>query len=271
MVILGVTGTNGKTTTTYLLKAMLEGVLHAQVGLIGTNRNLIGDRELPAVRTTPESVDLQRLLSQMAEAGCTHVVMEVSSHALALHRVDGIEFERGIFTNLTQDHLDFHKTMTAYRDAKGMLFPRCKKAVYNLDDEAGRYFAAQKYCPAVTYSENKNEADVVAKNIRLLADRVEFEAVTMEAIGRITLPIPGGFTIYNALGVVACGLSMGLALPDISRVLKQAGGVKGRIEVVPVDTPFTVLIDYAHTPNALENILMTVQTIGDGRHCGGTS
>ncbi len=274
LTILSVTGTNGKTTTTYLLKAMLEGVLGTRVGLIGTNQNVIGDQVLPAVRTTPESLDLQRLLSQMVEAGCTHVVMEVSSHALVLNRVDGILFERAIFTNLTQDHLDFHKTMEAYRAAKGMLFSRCKKAIYNLDDEAGRYYLAQKTCPAMTYSENKDEADVVAKNIRLFSDRVEFEVVTMEDIGRIGLPIPGGFTIYNALGVIACGLSMGFSLGDIGKALKHAGGVKGRIEVVPIDADFTVLIDYAHTPNALENILMTVRKFTKGRvlllfGCGG--
>ncbi len=274
LTILGVTGTNGKTTTTYLLKAMLERVLGTQVGLIGTNQNLIGDQVLPAIRTTPESLDLQRLLAQMVEAGCTHVVMEVSSHALVLHRVDGILFERAIFTNLTQDHLDFHKTIEAYRAAKGILFSRCKQAVYNLDDEAGRYYLSQNICPAITYSENKDEADVVAKNIRLFPDRVAFEAVTMDDIQRIELPIPGGFTIYNALGVIACGLSMGLALSDIGKALKHAGGVKGRIEVVPTGTDFTVLIDYAHTPNALENILMTVRAFTKGRvlllfGCGG--
>jgi UDP-N-acetylmuramoyl-L-alanyl-D-glutamate--2,6-diaminopimelate ligase len=274
LTILGVTGTNGKTTTTYLLKAMLEEVLGARVGLIGTNQNLIGNQVLPAARTTPESLDLQHLLAQMAEAGCTYVVMEVSSHALVLHRVDGILFERAIFTNLTQDHLDFHKTMEGYRAAKGRLFAQCKKAVYNLDDEAGRFYLDQDICPAITYSENKNEADVMAKNIRLFPDRVEFEAVTLEDIGRIELPIPGGFTIYNALGVIACGLSLGLSLSQIGHGLKHAGGVKGRIEVVPLKADFIVLIDYAHTPDALENILMTVRKFTKGRvlllfGCGG--
>ena len=274
LTILGVTGTNGKTTTTYLLKAMLEGVLGARVGLIGTNQNLIGDRALPAVRTTPESLDLQRLLAQMEKAGCTHVVMEVSSHALMLGRVDGILFERAVFTNLTRDHLDFHQTMEAYRAAKGRLFAQCKKAVYNLDDAAGQFYFRQKLCPAITYSENKNEADVVAKNIRLFSDRVVFEAVALGEIGRIELPIPGGFTIYNALGAIACGLSLGLPLSGISRAFKHAAGVRGRIEVVPLEADFTVLIDYAHTPNALENILMTVRRFTKGRvlllfGCGG--
>ena len=181
MTCVGVTGTNGKTTTTYLLKAALEGALKAKVGLIGTNQNMIGEEILPAHRTTPESYELQALLRQMADAGCTHVVMEVSSHALVLHRVRGIRFAAGIFTNLTQDHLDFHGTMEAYRAAKGRLFEQSDLAVLNLDDEAGRYYARTAPCPVFTYSERKDEADLVAKNIRLFPSHVEFEAVAKGA------------------------------------------------------------------------------------------
>ena len=235
LTLVAVTGTNGKTTTTYLLKAMLEGCLHTKVGLIGTNQNLIGEESLPAHRTTPESYEVQELLREMADAGCTHVVMEASSHALVLHRLDGIPFRAGIFTNLTQDHLDFHGTMEAYRDAKGLLFRQCAAAVLNLDDEAGR---------------------------------------TRDAISRVRLPIPGGFTIYNALGVLACGLVLGLPLDGCAAALGAARGVKGRIEVVPTPTDYTVLIDYAHTPDALENILTTVRDFTPGRviclfGCGG--
>lgn len=256
---LAVTGTNGKTTTTYLLKAMLEGVLGAKVGLIGTNQNMIGGAVLPAHRTTPESWEVQKLLREMADAGCTHVVMEASSHAMVLHRVDGIRFAAGIFTNLTRDHLDFHGTMEAYRDAKGRLFRQTDTAVLNLDDEAGRYFASTVACPKLTYSESKDDADLTAKNLRLFPDRVEFEAVAVGSIQRIRLPIPGGFTIYNALGVIACGLALGLPLAGVAAALERADGVKGRIEVVPVPAEFTVIIDYAHTPDALENILTTVR------------
>lgn len=259
MTLLGVTGTNGKTTTTYLLKAMLEQVADAKVGLIGTNQNMIAQEVLPAARTTPEAYELQALLRQMADAGCTHVVMEVSSHALMMHRVDGLSFRAGIFTNLTQDHLDFHGTMEAYRDAKGLLFSQCETAILNIDDEAGRYYLAHVPCACMTYSENKSEAHLLAENIRLLSDRVEFEALTLGKICRVRLPIPGGFTIYNALGVIACGLALGYPLAEIAASLAQANGVKGRIEVVKTPAAFTVLIDYAHTPDALENILVTAR------------
>ena len=264
LTLLAVTGTNGKTTTTYLLKAMLEGCLHTKVGLIGTNQNLIGEESLPAHRTTPESYEVQELLREMADAGCTHVVMEASSHALVLHRLDGIPFRAGIFTNLTQDHLDFHGTMEAYRDAKGLLFRQCAAAVLNLDDEAGRYYAETVPVPTFTYSECRDEADLTAKNLRLFPQRVEFEAVTRDAISRVRLPIPGGFTIYNALGVLACGLVLGLPLDGCAAALGAARGVKGRIEVVPTPTDYTVLIDYAHTPDALENILTTVRDFTPG-------
>ena len=274
LTVIGVTGTNGKTTTTYLLKAMLEGVLGAKVGLMGTNQNMIGAEVLPAHRTTPESWEVQKLLRDMADSGCTHVVMEVSSHALALHRVDGISFKVGIFTNLTRDHLDFHGTMEEYRRVKGLLFRQTGTAVLNLDDEAGRYYASIVTCPALTYSENKDQADVTAKNIRLFPDRVEFEALTTGAIARVRLPIPGGFTIYNALGVIACGLALKLPLPQVCASLAEAKGVKGRIEVVPTPTDYAVIIDYAHTPDALENILTTVRDFTPGRviclfGCGG--
>ena len=274
LTLLAVTGTNGKTTTTYLLKAMLEGVLGTRVGLIGTNQNMAGGEVLPAHRTTPESWEVQQLLRHMADAGCTHVVMEASSHALALHRLDGLRFRAGIFTNLTQDHLDFHGTMEAYRDAKGLLFRQSDAAVLNLDDEAGRYYARTVSVPRFTYSERRSEADLTAENLRLFPDRVEFEAVAWGEIARVRLPIPGGFTIYNALGVLCCGLALGLPLADCAAALRAAPGVKGRVEVVPVPADYTVLIDYAHTPDALENVLTAVRDFTAGRviclfGCGG--
>ena len=274
MTLLTVTGTNGKTTTTSLIKELLEGALGARVGLIGTNRNLIGQRELPAHRTTPESWELQRLLRQMADEGCTHVVLEASSHALVQHRTAGLTFAVGIFTNLTQDHLDYHGTMEAYRAAKGLLFDQCRRAVLNLDDEAGRWYRERVTCPVFTYSENRACADLTARNIRLFPGHVEFEAVTLGKITRVHLPIPGGFSIYNALAALSAGLCLGLELEDMAPVLRCVHGVKGRVEVVPVPRAYTVLIDYAHTPNALENILMTARDFTAGRliclfGCGG--
>ena len=274
MTMIGITGTSGKTTSSYLIKHLLESKLDAKVGLIGTNGNMIGDEFLHTEHTTPESCELHKLFRSMADAGCTHVVMEVSSHSLTLERVAGIEYDVGLYTNLSQDHLDFHGTMEAYRAAKGRLFEQSDLAVLNLDDEAGRYYARTAPCPVFTYSERKDEADLVAKNIRLFPSHVEFEAVAKGAIGRVFLPIPGGFTIYNALGVVACALNLGAELPDVIAALRTARGVKGRIEVVPVPAAYTVIIDYAHTPDALENILTTVRDLTDHRviclfGCGG--
>ena len=274
MTLVAVTGTNGKTTTTSLLKELLERALGAKVGLIGTNRNMIGPEELPAHRTTPGSFELQSLLRRMADGGCTHVVMEVSSHALVQHRTAGLTFDAGVFTNLTQDHLDYHHTMEEYRRAKGLLFQQCRRAVLNLDDEAGRWYLDNIPCPAFTYSENKNGADLSARNIRLFPSHVEFEALTLGEISRVHLPIPGGFSIYNALSALSAGLCLGLALEDMARVMPSVHGVKGRVEVVPVPRAYTVLIDYAHSPNALENILSTARDFTAGRlicvfGCGG--
>ena len=274
MTLVAVTGTNGKTTTTSLLKEVLERVAGAKVGLIGTNRNMIGPRELPAHRTTPESWELQSLLRQMADEGCAYVVMEASSHALAQRRTAGLTFAAGVFTNLTQDHLDYHHTMEDYRAAKGLLFDQCQRAVLNLDDEAGRWYQKQVACPVFTYSENKNEADLTAKNIRLFPSHVEFEALTLGKISRVHLPIPGGFSIYNALAVLSVGLCLGLGLEEMANAMPAVHGVKGRVEVVPVPRAYTVLIDYAHTPNALENILTTARDFTAGRliclfGCGG--
>ena len=274
MTLIAVTGTNGKTTTTSLLKELLEGVLHTRVGLIGTNRNLIGSAELPAHRTTPDSYELQELLRRMADAGCTHVVMEASSHALVQRRTAGLTFAAGVFTNLTQDHLDYHGTMEAYRRAKGLLFDQSGTAVLNLDDEAGRWYAQRVTCPVLTYSENSARADLCARDLRLFPGHVEFEALTLGHLARVHLPIPGGFTVYNALAALAAGLALGLPREDMARVMPSVHGVKGRVEVVPVPRAFTVLIDYAHTPNALENILLTAREFTAGRliclfGCGG--
>lgn len=272
--MIGITGTNGKTTTTYLLKGILEKVTGEKVGLIGTNQNLIGDEVIPSHRTTPESFELQGLLRKMVERGCKWAVMEVSSHALVLERVFGITFDAGIFSNLTEDHLDFHHTMEEYRDAKALLFKASRVGVVNLDDEAGRFYVQKGDCPMFTYSEKKVEADLTAKNLRLFPEKVEFEALTEGEICRVSVPIPGGFTVYNALAALGCCRALGLDLEGCSRALAGVKGVKGRVEVVEQPGDFTVIIDYAHTPDALEHILTTLREFTRGKlycvfGCGG--
>jgi len=274
MTLVAVTGTNGKTTTTSLLKELLEGALGVKAGLIGTNRNLIGDLELPASRTTPDSYTLQALLRRMADAGCTHVVMEASSHALVQRRTAGLTFDAAVFTNLTQDHLDYHRTMEEYRAAKGLLFGQSRTAVLNLDDEAGRWYRERVKCPAFTYSERDAGADLTARNLRLFPDRVEFEALMTGKLSHVVLPIPGGFSVYNALAALAAGVSLGVPLERLAQVMPRVHGVKGRVEVVPVPADYTVVIDYAHSPNALENILTTARDFTRNRlicvfGCGG--
>ena len=272
MVMVGVTGTNGKTTTTYLLKDILEKCLNAKVGLIGTNQNMIGDEILHTERTTPESFELQALFRSMADAGCTHVVMEVSSHALCLQRVAGIDFAVGLFTNLSQDHLDFHHTMEAYCDAKALLFRQSEKGVYNADDPWASRVTKDASCPMLSFGEQAG--DLRAENVRLAVDGVSFDASCDGETVPVHVGIPGGFTVYNALGVLAAAKALGVSLADSAKVLAASAGVKGRVEVVPVPWDYTILIDYAVTPDAIENVLTTVRGFAEGRvvilfGCGG--
>ena len=274
MTVIGITGTNGKTTTTYLLKHLLEAKLDAKVGLVGTNGNMIGDKFIHTERTTPESYELQRLFREMADAGCTHVVMEVSSHSLVLNRVAGIHFAVGAFTNLTQDHLDFHHTMEEYAKAKAKLFTMCDVGCINVDDKWHNVMLEHASCRMFTYSAEHNAATLVAKDIRLSASGVKFCAVTEKALAHVKLAIPGKFSVYNALGVIAIGLAIGISLDDCADAMGSAKGVKGRMEVVPTDGDYTIVIDYAHTPDALENALKALHMGENGRlvalfGCGG--
>ncbi|MGM9648662.1 MAG: UDP-N-acetylmuramoyl-L-alanyl-D-glutamate--2,6-diaminopimelate ligase [Butyricicoccaceae bacterium] len=266
MTMIGITGTNGKTTTTYLIKAILEAQGH-KVGLIGTNQNMIGEEILPTERTTPESFELHKLFRTMKDAGCTHVIMEVSSHSLALDRVYGIPFAVGAFTNLTQDHLDFHITMDNYRDAKAILFRHSAVGVMNMDDEAGRVIESEKACPYVTYAVNQ-DADLRAQNVQLHAAGIEFDCICEGKTIPVHLGIPGQFTVYNALTALSCAKALGIPLEDAVNTLKTAHGVKGRVEVVPTGTDYTVLIDYAHSPDGMENVLSAVQGFTKGRVIG---
>ncbi len=274
MCIIGVTGTNGKTSVTLLLKALLEKTVGAKVGLIGTMGNLIGYEEVPSERTTPESLELQQLFARMYAAGCTHVVMEVSSHAIALDRIGGIHYNAAAFTNLTEDHLDFHKTMEAYRDTKALLFSRCDRAVINMDDPYGKDMLNACACPALTVSAHGN-GDLTAKDIQLHADGIEYTAVCDGEETKVYVPIPGRFTVYNSLTVLGLAKVLGISLEAGAKALKDVAGVKGRIEVVPTPgMPYTVLIDYAHTPDGLLNVLTSVRDFCKGRliavfGCGG--
>lgn len=273
MIMVGITGTNGKTSTTYLLKAILESV-GAKVALIGTNQNMIGQEIIPTERTTPESFEVQKLFAQMRDAGCTHVVMETSSHALYLDRVYGVHYDVGVFTNLTQDHLDFHETMEAYCDAKSILFDNCDTGVCNADDPWTERLLSKAECRKYFYGV-KNDADLRAEEIELAADHIAFTAVTKEERVSVRVNIPGGFMVYNTLDVLGAALALGISLERSAEALAKVPAVKGRVEVVP--TPgkeYTVLIDYAHSPDGLENVLSSVKGFAKGRTialfgCGG--
>ena len=274
MTMIGVTGTNGKTSTTLLVKHILEKALGAKVGLIGTMENRIGHEVLDTDRTTPESIQLQELFAKMRDAGCQYVVMEVSSHAIALHRVEGIHFAVGAFTNLTEDHLDFHKTMDAYGKTKAQLFAHCDKAVTNADSEWGQPMVAK--CPGNVVSVALDGCgDLMAKNVVYHGNGVQFTVVCGEESENVEVPIPGRFTVYNVLTAMGVARQLGVSLPDAAQALRDMQGVKGRVEVVP--TPgkeYTVLIDYAHTPDGLENVLSSVRSFCKGRlivvfGCGG--
>ena len=274
MTTVGVTGTNGKTTTTYLLKAILERNPDRKVGLIGTNQNMIGDLVLPTERTTPESFELQALFARMRDDACTHVVMEVSSHALALDRVYGVRYDVGVFTNLTQDHLDFHNTMEEYCDAKAILFRNCEMGVVNFDDPWTKRLMRRASCAQLTYG-LKEGADLRAVDVVLASDHIAFTAAMGELRVPVRVGIPGNFTVYNALCALCTALALGIPLRESAAVLSSVPPVKGRVEVVP--TPgkdYTILIDYAHSPDGLENVLKSVKGFAKGRTvalfgCGG--
>jgi UDP-N-acetylmuramoyl-L-alanyl-D-glutamate--2,6-diaminopimelate ligase len=274
MTVIGITGTSGKTTTSYLMKHLLEAKLGAKVGLIGTNGNYIGDQVFHTEYTTPESNDLHKLFRRMADAGCTHVVMEVSSHSLALERVAGVHYNVAVYTNLSQDHLDFHKTMENYAAAKRLLFSRCDTGCFNLDDDWTDFMLRGADCRVFTYGEANGRADLAAKDVSLSASGVRFTAVHGEEEVQTFLGIPGSFSVYNALAVMSVGLSLGISLSDCADAMRDAQGVKGRMELVPTDGDYTVLIDYCHKPDALEKSLQSLRPVTKGRlivlfGCGG--
>lgn len=271
--LIGLTGTNGKTTTTFLIKQILENV-GKKVGLIGTVQNMVGDEVYPAHYTTPDPHELQSLFRKMVDAGCEYCIMEVSSQALAQGRVEGIHFHIGAFTNLTQDHLDYHKTWENYFESKKLLFKACDCAVTNLDDEYGLKIVDGCGCRVVTYGVDNMKADFVARNVGFSANGVRYDLVG-EKMGRVSCPIPGRFSVYNSLCATSVALTLGVDFTDVLEAISKSKGVKGRIEVVPTPNQnYTVIIDYAHSPDGLENIISSLKEIANGRvvtvfGCGG--
>lgn len=273
--LIGVTGTNGKTTTTHLIRSILMAQGH-KVGLIGTVHNYVGDEKYPVTRTTPESLDLQSLFRQMVEAGCKHCVMEVSSHALELHRVDSCEFDVGVFTNLSQDHLDFHQNFSNYLEAKAKLFeslgrtylgtpkPGGKSAIVNLDDPAGRQMAERTWARVTTYGLSE-ESDIRAIDISLHSGGASFRLLSPKGERDVRLQISGRFNVYNTLAAIGAGLAEGVPLDAAVQALEGVTGVAGRLEGIDLGQDFRVFVDYAHTPDGLENVLLAVRELARGR------
>jgi len=273
MTFVGVTGTNGKTTTTNLIKSVLTAEGH-KVGLIGTIRNEIGDEIVHATRTTPDAYELYHLFKRMVEAGCDTVVMEVSSHALHQHRLGAVPFKVGIFTNLTQDHLDYHKTMEEYFEAKKMLFAMTETAVINVDDPYGSKLPGNVPCKLLTVSAKDAAADVYAADPVCSASNVEYTLCCGEEKHSVRFGMPGFFSIYNSMSAAVACILLGVSPADTARHLSEIGGVKGRSEVIPTGRDFTVVCDYAHSPDGLDNVLPALKENAKGRlvtlfGCGG--
>jgi UDP-N-acetylmuramoyl-L-alanyl-D-glutamate--2,6-diaminopimelate ligase len=257
--VVGVTGTNGKTTTAFLVREILEAASYP-CGLLGTVKQVVGGVEKEVVRTTPEAIELQATFRQMLEGGDEVCAMEVSSHAMSLHRADAIHFEVAIFTNLTQDHLDFHADMEDYFLAKRKLFEAGPKtAIVNVDDPYGRRLAEEFEC--VTFSAEGAEADYSAKNIEFDAGGASFTIAEM----RLRTGLPGHFNVANALGAFAAAEAMGIGAEIAAAGLAKASRVPGRFEPVDEGQGFAVLVDYAHTPDSLENVLRAARRLTKGR------
>ena len=273
MRMIGITGTSGKTSVSLLLKHVLEETLGAKVGLIGTNGILIGREEQHTEHTTPESYELQKLFRKMADTGCTHAVMEVSSHALALDRVAGFCFDTAVYTNLSQDHLDFHGTMENYAAAKKTIFSQSRYACVNLDDSYAAFMLENIPCPCLNFGFCE-DAGMRAENARYYPDRVCFDAVFQKKRVPAELRIPGSFSVSNALAVLAAAVTEGADLEKAVEALRTAESVKGRLEGLPTDGNYSILIDYSHKPDALEKVLKSLRPVTKGRlicvfGCGG--
>ena len=280
--VIGVTGTNGKTTTTYMIRAILMAAGY-KVGLIGTIQMMIGDEIFPVKNTTPNVIDLQHTLNEMRDKNVDYVVMEVSSHALSENRIAGIEFDTAIFTNLTQDHLDYHKTMENYRDAKAKLFEIVsragtktnKNAVINIDDAAGEIMLEHTTCNKITYGIEK-KSDLQAVDVDVKAEGTNFKinsALSSEPLA-LNLHVTGIFNVYNVLAAIGATLAEKISPDVIKSALENFKSVHGRFEKIFADIPFTIIVDYAHTPDGVKNVLETARQIVKNRiitvfGCGG--
>jgi UDP-N-acetylmuramoyl-L-alanyl-D-glutamate--2,6-diaminopimelate ligase len=276
LAVVGVTGTNGKTTTTFLLRDVLEAT-GRQTGLLGTVQSIVGGRVEEVERTTPEAVDLQRSLRQMVDAGDAACVIEVSSHALELHRADAIDFDCVVFTNLTQDHLDFHGTLESYFGAKRRLFaplssPRPRVPVINVDDEWGRRLTQELAEGGVTDTITfavEAEADYRARDVELGPAGSSFVCSAPDGEESVTITLPGIFNVYNALAALAAARALGVELEAAAEALAQARHVPGRFEPIDEGQGFSVLVDYAHTPDSLASVLWAARKLlasnGSGR------
>lgn len=278
--LIGITGTNGKTTVAFMVKAILE-TAGIKTGLIGTVRYEIGERVIPAWRTTPESLDLQYMLNQMVKTGCSSCVMEVSSHALEQRRVEGIDFNAVVFTNLTQDHLDYHQTMENYYSAKKKLFlseyhPSKKPvAIINIDDSYGNRLAGESDLAVKCTYGLQESAMVNAKILEMTRSGARFIVHSPNGSFECNLPLIGKHNIYNAIAAVGVGTGLNIPVKSIQSALNNIQPVPGRLEVVDLGQPFTVVVDYAHTDDALRNVLSALRELTQGRlllafGCGGS-
>lgn len=277
--MIGVTGTNGKTTVAFMIKHILESAGH-KTGLLGTIRYEIGERMIPAQRTTPEALEIQQMLAQMVRANCEACVMEVSSHALEQKRVWGIEYDVVIFTNLTQDHLDYHGSMEAYYEAKKKLFTqwfpqdKSKTAVINIDDAFGQRLATEADVRVKVDYSLGGEAQIRAGQIQLAGEGTRMQVQVAGASFPCQLPLIGRHNVYNALAAVGAAHALRVSAPDIQSALAGMPAVPGRLERIRGRQPFNVVVDYAHTDDALRNVLTTLREITRGRlllafGCGG--
>lgn len=270
--LVGITGTNGKTTTSYLVRHLFEKS-KIECGLIGTIEWIAGKNHYPSLYTAPDLLTNYKLFGEMVQGGCKAAAMEVSSHALEQGRVREIEFDVAIFTNLTQDHLDYHKTMESYADAKAKLFTSCKMAIVNLDSPWAERMIQNCKARVLSYAIDR-EADIRAKEILLTPDGMQFTVHAGQEKARFSLPLIGRFNIYNCLAAIGAGLAYGFSLATIALLLRDFKNVRGRLERVESSRGLHIFVDYAHTDDALKNVLLTLGEIKRGRlitvfGCGG--